>query len=384
MRVLHAYNRHRGGGGANATTQATIDLSRNAGLEVEVYGRSGSDVPPGLRGRLQVGLGVLWGRESLREFGALLDAFKPDIVHVHELYPMVSPWIVPDCHSRGLPVVMSCVDFRLTCPNMTHWRAGAVCTRCLDGREYHAVLNNCRGSLAESASSAFYTAQVRRTGLFRKHVARFIAPSVFAGDWLVAKAGLPADLVEVIAPAVHIPEQAAPTGVGGYVAYAGRFVPEKGLDVFAAAAQLSGLPFRMARNVTGQVTVQPPPGPDVVVTVGRDDLAEFYRGARALVLPSHWYETFGLVGAEAMSHGVPVVGSRLGAIAELVEHEVDGLLFQPGDAADLARQVTRLWTDPALCQRLGQAGRDKAIARWHPQRHMDALLKVYARVLAEG
>ena len=86
---------------------------------------------------------------SVREFCALLDSFQPDIVHAHELYPLVSPWILPECTRRGIPVVMSCVDFRLTCPLVTHARQGQVCTKCVGGREHHAVLNNCRGSLPE-------------------------------------------------------------------------------------------------------------------------------------------------------------------------------------------------------------------------------------------
>ncbi len=382
MRVLHVYNKHRGGGGANIATQASIDLLRGAGLQVEVLARSGNDLPAGLRGRMQAGIGVVWGRESVRDFGRLIDGFKPDLVHAHELYPLVSPWIVPECARRGVPVVMSCVDFRLTCPNMTHWRAGALCTRCLGGREYHAVLNNCRGSMAESTMSAFYTAQVRRQGLYRHHVTRFIAASDFARRWLVEHAGIDSRSIETIAPPVCVPLTAAPAGVGSYVAYAGRFVPEKGLDVFAAAATATGLPFRMSRNVASQATMTPPPGPEVVLTSNLADLTDFYRGARLLVVPSHWFETFGLVGAEAMSHGLPVIGSRLGAIEELIDDGVNGLLFEPGNAADLADKVQRLWQDPALCQRLGQAARAKATLLWRPDRHLARLLALYDGVLA--
>ena len=382
MRVLHAYNRHRGGGGANNATQATIDLARAAGVEVQVLARSANQLPPGLRGRVQAGLGVLWGRESLQEFRAGVEEFRPDLVHAHELYPLVSPWILPECTRRGIPVVMSCVDFRLTCPLVTHARQGQICTRCVGGREIHAVLNNCRGNLPESALAALYNVAVRGLGLYHKHVDHFIAPSAFAQRWLVDSGALPGDRVSTISPAVPMPAMAADPARGAYIAYAGRFAPEKGLGVFAAASRMCGIPFRMARNAASLVTTEVPEGPEVVLTHTPEELAAFYRGARAVVVPSLWFETFGLVGAEAMAHGVPVIGSRLGAVADLIDDEVDGLLFEAGDAPGLARQVQRLWDGPAFAARLGHAAREKALRLWHPQQHLAQVLGVYEAVLA--
>lgn len=388
MRVLHAYNQHRGGGGANNVTQATIALQRKQGLQVEVLARSALQLPKGLRGlpgRLQAGTGVLRGGGSARDFLALLGRFEPQVVHVHEIYPMVSPWILPECTRRGIPVVMSCVDFRMTCPLVTHMRDGHGCTRCLDpGREWHALRYNCRGNLAESAAAALYNVGVRMLGLFDRHVNHYIAPSDFAGRWLVEHAGLPADRLSVISPPVHMPDAAADAAQGTYIAYAGRFAPEKGLPVFADAARATGLPFRMARHHASLVTTEVPPGPEVIVTHNASELQAFYRGARALVVPSLWFETFGLVGAEAMSHGIPVIGSRLGAVADLVDEGVDGLLFEAGNADDLARQVRLLWDHPALAARMGQAARAKALTCWAPHLHAHQVLQVYESLLSRG
>lgn len=386
MRVLHVYNQHRGGGGANNVTQATIELQREQGLQVQVMARSALQLPPGFRGlpgKLQAGTGVLWGGASVRDFVALLDSFQPQLVHVHEIYPMVSPWILPQCTRRGLPVVMSCVDFRMSCPLVTHTRDGRLCTACLGpGREWHALRHNCRGSLPETAAAALYNVGVRTLGLFDRHVSRYIAPSAFAGRWLIDHGGLPADRVSVIAPPVHLPATAADAAQGRYVAYAGRFSAEKGLPVFAEAARITGLPFAMARHQASLVTVDVPAGPEVVVTHDAAELQAFYRGARVLVLPSIWFETFGLVGAEAMGHGIPVIGSRLGAVADLVHDGVDGLLFEAGNASELARQVQKLWSDPAGAGRMGRAARDKAVALWGPQRHAAQVLQVYEELLA--
>jgi len=382
VRILHAYNRHRGGGGANNATQATIELSREHGLEIEVYARSANDLSPGLRGRLQAGLGVVWGRESIRKFVALLDSFRPEIVHIHEIYPLISPWILPRCAERNIPVVMSCVDYRLTCPVVTHFRAedGGPCTRCLGGREYQAVFRNCRGSLPESLLAAWYVSRARTLGLYRKYVTRYIAPSNFARSWFVQHAGIDPTQIVTVPPAVRIPAEPSEARAGEYVAFAGRFAPEKGLGVFAAAARGCGIPFRMARNAGSLVTTDVPDGPEVVITHGAADLDAFFRGARLVVVPSLWYETFGLVAAEAMSYGIPVVGSRLGAICDLIDDGVDGLLFEPGNAVDLAEKVMRLWNDAELARSIGVAARCKAADAWNPSRHLEGVLQVYRDV----
>jgi glycosyltransferase involved in cell wall biosynthesis len=383
MKILHAFNQHRGGGGADNAARATIAVSRSHGLEVEVFTRSSEDLPRNLKGRWQAGTSVVYAPDSVKRFTALLDSFAPDVVHLHEVFPLVSPWILPPTTRRGVPVVMTCVDYRMTCPIVTHLRDGVLCTLCTGGREHWVVLKNCRQNLTESVSVALYNAMVRRLRLFHDHVDMFIAPSEFSREWLIEYARIDPARITTVSPLVEMPETPADAAAGSYVAFAGRFTPEKGVSTFLAAAELCRLPFAMARNEHAFATVPVPPGVDVVVTRGRDDLAAFYRGARMMVFPSLWFETFGLVGAEAMSHGIPVVASRLGAVANLVEDGVDGLLFEPGNAHDLAEKVTRLWNDPALCRRLGEEARRKAMALWSPQRHFERVFSIY-RDLAPG
>ena len=380
MRVVHAYNQHRGGGGAENATQATIDVMRRYGLEVVGFTRDSKDLPSNLLGRLQAGASAIYAPGSVRSFGALLDSFRPDIVHVHDVFPLISPWILPLCTRRRIPIVMSCDDYRPTCPVVTHFRDGQVCTRCLGGREYWAFLKNCRRNLAESLIVVLYNTLVRKLRPFSNHVKLFVAPSEFTRQWHIEHVGIEPTRIITIPPTVDIPESAADPAVGGYVAFAGRFVPEKGIDTLLEAARLCRLPVRLSRNEHYFVKVQLPPDADVVVTRGREDLNAFYRGARMIVLPSLWFETFGKVGAEAMSHGIPVIASRIGALSCLVEDGVDGLLFEPGNPRDLAKKVTRLWDDRELCRRLGRAARQKAISLWSPERYLESLVGVYEDV----
>ena len=383
MRVLHAYNQHRGGGGSNNATRATIDLCRADGIETEVFTRRARDLPAHFGGRLRAALTALSGRRTVREFESVLEAFRPDVVHIHEIFPLVPPWILPACTARGVPVVASCVDYRLTCPVVTHLRNGQICTRCVGGRPYWAAISNCRGNRAESATMALYAGLVGASGIYRRHVARLIAPSEFTRSWLIQHLPMTPDAVTAIAPAVDMPRAAADAGLGTYVGFAGRFSPEKGIETLLDAGKACGLPLRFARNAESLVTVNVP-AELTVVTRTRDDLAQFYRHARMVVVPSIWFETFGLVGAEAMSHGIPVVAARIGAVEELVSDGEDGLLFEPGNARDLAEKIRLLWDDPELCRRLGAAARAKAEQRWSTERHVERLRAVYEGCLGRS
>ena len=382
MRVLYAYNKHRGhGGGGDYAANATAETSRRYGFDVEVFTRSSDDLPQNLVGRIEAGMSVLYAPSSVRRIAELIESFRPDVVHLYEVFPLVSPWILPECTKRGVPVVYTCIDYRLTCPVVIHYYNGQVCNRCSTHGEQWALIRNCRGSIPESIMVTAYNTLNRKLGLFHNHVSQFVAPSEFTRSWLLRYAGLDPSRVSIISGIVDTPEIPAEPEKGSYVAFAGRLTVEKGVNTFVEAARICGIPFRLAVHADSRVTMQVPPDADIVTTRTPEDLDAFYRGARMVVFPSVWFETFGLVGAEAMARGIPVVASRIGALECLVEDGVDGLHFEPGNAADLASKVMRLWGDPELCRRLGAAGRRKA-AEWGAPRHFELTKAVYEKALA--
>ncbi len=382
MRIVYAYNPSRMGGGSNNGTRATIELARRNGCEVEVFSRDSKQLPPGWRGRLAGGARLVYPREPVRAFSELLDRFKPDVVHAYELFPLVSPWILPQCSRRGIPVVMNCDDYRLTCPVMTHLREGKLCTECADHGEYRSVVRNCRQNVAESVTYALYNTMTRKLRLFADHVTRFVVLSEFTRRWFIEHAGIGGERISVVSPVIPVPETAADPGLGSYAAFAGRFVPEKGIPVLLEASRRSGVPVRLCRDKNFFSTVSLPEGVQVTIAQDRAELDQFYRKARMFILPSTWFETFGMVGAESMAHGIPVIASRLGAMASLVRDGVDGLLFEAGNAGELAEKMRRLWDDADLCRQLGRAAHENASAHWGPAAHWKRLVQVYAEVRA--
>jgi glycosyltransferase involved in cell wall biosynthesis len=382
LKVLHAFNIPRSGSGSTAASLNTIAaLREHEGIEVEVFTRSSRELPPGLSGRVQAGLSAFYPAEALAAFRRLLASYRPDLVHVNELFPLISPWVLRSCREYAVPVVMTIDDYHPTCPTRNHFRDGRPCTECLGGREWRAVANNCRGNLAESGVNALYNIMVRKLKLITDCVDQYIAPSDFTGHWAVQHAGVPAHRMNTVNPAVRLPAAAADAGAGQYVAFAGRFVAEKGVHVLLKAARQLALPVKLSRNVTQSATIELPPGVDVVVTSDREELDAFYRAARMLVLPSLWFDSFPTVGEEAMGHGIPVVGSRIGGVPEMVVDGVDGVLFEPGDANGLAEKVGALWRDPQRCREMGAAARAKAVANWGAAPHARRVMQVYERAL---
>jgi len=381
MKVLHIHNLHRGRGGSDDVTRAAIDLCRGHGYEIEEMVRDSRDLPDDWRGRWSAFANGIYSRAAVRELRTRLRAFRPDIVHVHELYPMISPWVLPVAKAAGVPVVASVNDYRLTCPTAAHFAHGSICTECLGGREYRCFARNCRDDRAESLAYALRNAVARRFGLFRDNVDCYFVLSEFLGEWLVEHAGVDRSRIAIVPPVVPIPPDHGAAEEGRYVAYSGRLVPEKGVLTLIEAARLADVPLRLGTDAGMRAQVRVDEG---LVVYNRDEreMGRFYQGARFLVVPSEWNEPFGRVVIEAMSHGRAVIASNVGGLGGNIVDHVTGLHFTAGDSADLARKMRLLWYDPALCNRLGAAAKAHVAAGHSSASVFNRMHARYAALLA--
>jgi len=322
----------------------------------------------------------LRAKASVKE---LLAAEELDVVHVHNLYPLISPSVLEACAERGVPVVMRCPNYRLECPTGVLMRKGRVCTECSGGREYRCAVNNCRGNVLESVAFAARNTLTRTLGLFKKHVSVFAPPSHFVKSRLVA-AGFPEDRITVVPNMVPIPRTFGNAAQGEYIALAGRFSEEKGIEtLIEAAKRLPKVPIRIAGEgpLGERLRAGAPSNVTFVGQLSREDLGEFYSHARACVVPSRWYEAFGLVAAEAMSYAVPVIATNMAGLAEIVDHGETGFHFTADNAAELAGHIDTLWNQPALARAMGMAGRKKVEREYSEQSYYLRLMGVYETAL---
>lgn len=384
MRVVQIYNQQRSsGGGEEKVVMQTTAWLRERGVETDLLLRSSRGIENSFLKKVQAAVTGIYNPEAYRFMRAYLARHRPSIVHAHNLYPQWSAAVLAAGRDAGVATLFTVHCQVLTCPTWYHLHKNRVCEKCCLSGEHWCILQNCRQNIVESAVYALRHFIVRKRGLFRDNVTIFIAPSKFMRGKLLA-AGFSADQVRVIWNAVAIPEQPADPKNGGYVAFAGRLSPEKGVGtVLAAARTLPDVQFQIAGGgpLEQDLVRQAPANVRFVGFLDRDGLARFYRGARLHVVPSVSYEAFPLSAAEAMSFGLPVIASQIGGLPEMVDENVTGLLVEPGNAEMLSAKIRALWDHPHRCHEMGSSGRKWAEAHLTKDVHIASLLAAYEDAL---
>lgn len=383
MRVLLVHNEYARFSGEEAVVYGLRDLLGARGHEVRCLIRSSRELLGRPWATARAFFSGIYSFESRRRLRGLLGEFRPDVVHVHNLYPLLSPSVLVEFARRRLPVVMTVHNYRLVCPTGLFMKDGRVCERCAGGREWWCFLHDCESSRLKSLGYALRSYWARRRGYYRRHVTMYAALTEFQRLRLVRE-GFPPERIAVVPNAVD-PRPAAPAAaLGGHVGYVGRISAEKGIEtLLAAARRCPDVPFRAAGagDDIGRLTRQAPPNLTFCGHLPAEKLPAFYAASRIIVLPSLCYEGFPTVLAEAMLRGRPVVCSRIGGLGEIVDDGVTGLLFDPGSADDLAEKVRRLWDAPGDGRRMGLAGRRKALREYTPSRQYARLMGVYERAI---
>lgn len=356
MRVLILHSRYRSGelSGENRVVEEEAALLRDGGYEVATFTPT---VSPGPAAALSAAADAVWSVAAASEVHRLVRSHRPDVVHVHNLFPLLSPAVLRAARAEGAPVVMTLHNFRLLCLPATFLRDGEVCEACLGQLPWRGVAHGCyRGSRAASLPYFVSLALHRRFGSFDA-VDRFLAVSEFVQAKHVT-AGLPAERLAVLPNFAHAARRRE--GPGGHFLFVGRLSPEKGLSVLLEAWRPElGRLVVVGDGPEAAILRGAPAGVEAVGAAPPDKVRRLLAGARALVCPSIWYEAFGRVIIEAYAQRVPVVASRIGALAEVVNDDETGLLFPPGDASALADCLERM-LDDSESERLGEA----AYRRW--------------------
>ncbi len=380
MKVFQIYNEQRSAfGGEPAVVEATMRVLAENGHQARLIMKSSRCLERSVFRRACAFWGGIYNVRAYREMRRLLEEDRPDVVHVHSVYPMFSPSIMAACRRARVPVVMTIHSNILTCPTWYHVYKGRTCEECVGGREYRCILKNCRENIPESVAYALRSAVARRFRLFQENVDVFLAPTPFAKSKLV-QAGFDGERIAVVPNPAAIGNLDCEPAAGEYVAFAGRISAEKGIGVLlAAAARLPEIPFQVAGDgpILTEMTRRATPNVKFVGRLPLDRLVEFYRSSRVVAVPSITYETFNVVAAEAMALGLPVVASRIGGLPYVVEDGQTGLLFEPGNAADMAAQLRRLWDNPELRRGMGAAGRRKAMLQYTPEAYYRNLMTAY-------
>jgi glycosyltransferase involved in cell wall biosynthesis len=390
MKVLVVHNAYQQRGGEDAAVHAEIKQLADHGDTVFRYERHNDELRDlGLLDSLKSGLQTLWGSVSYRALKHLIAENKPDIAHFHNTFPLISPSAYYACAEADLPVVQTLHNYRLLCPAATLMRKGRVCETCL-GRTVplSGVLHACyRKSLPQSAVLAAMLTAHKLLRTWTNKVAAYIALSEFARQKFV-EGGLPGERIFVKPNFVH-PDPGPKKTPGDYALFVGRLSAEKGVQILLQAWQ------RLSRRIPLFIVGDGPLREEISSLKQRAGLAQvtllgsipgqevldWMRGARFLVCPSLWFEGFPLAVAEAFASAVPVIASRIGSLAEIVQHARTGLLFTPGDSEDLAVRVEWAWEHGEQIEQMGRLARLEYERKYTAERNYRSLMRIYDEVL---
>lgn len=396
MRILQVHNKYRSvnPSGENVVVEREAAALRKAGHEVEQFIRSSDEISDFSNlAKLSVPFRVMWSKESYLEIREVLRARRPDVVHVHNTVPLISPAVLYACERESVPVVITLHNFGLICSAGSIFRAGSVCHDCLDKRlPWPALEHRCyRDSLLATLPRVGSMVAHRRG--WRNLVSAYIFISNaqrvthqdlgFPRDRMFVKTNL------IPAPAAGQDGRLAGSGARTHaVAYLGRLDEVKGVPFLMRAWELfkkgnaaAGLRLEIAGTgpLEADVTrwAQGRDDVDCLGLLSAEECRQVMARVRAVIIPSQWEEPFGLVAVETMSVGTPPIAVDHGALPELIERGVTGELFDHLDPAALAAVLVEVDTKPEVYETMGEAALKTYLERFDPEVNVQQLVTIY-------
>jgi glycosyltransferase involved in cell wall biosynthesis len=382
------HNYYQKWGGEDQSTEEELALLQNYGHEVELYRRHNDEIKDFSKLRMAgLFLEPIWSPRSYREVSAMIERFKPDVIHCQNFFVLISPALFYAAARKHVPIIYTLRDYRLLCPIGWFLRDGQICEECLTHSLLRGIQYGCyHGSSAQTASIALMLKAHRVLDTWNKKVNGYICLTEFSRQKFI-QGGLPAEKI-VVRPNFmnRLPE--LEDHERSYALFVGRLSSEKGIQTLIEAwRQLPDIPLKLlgegdmlpwAQDYVKQHQMS---NVEFVGFVKSDKVLEYQRKALFLIMPSVWYETFGRVILEAYSVGTPAIVSNLGAMPESVEDGKTGLLFNPGDADDLARKVRYAMDHRDQLPEWGRNGRRKLEMQFTADVAHQRLIAIYQQVV---
>lgn len=393
LRVLMLHNRYRLPGGEDAVVQAEVEMLCSRGLQVKLATYDNQINSEHQFGELlRSGWSSAWSAKSEVSVADLCRSFRPDVVHVHNFWFRLTPAAHGAAHALRIASVQTLHNFRLLCVNAQFLRSGKICEDCLGKVPWRGVAHRCyRQSFVESAVVLRMIMANRRRKTWRELVSAFVVMSEHARSKFV-EGGFSGDRIFVKPNFIEDPgiTSALPSS-SRTILYTGRLSPEKGLSILLTAWSQAGVDRNDRLLIAGdgperdslfqQAARLGLRQPQVIFAGwrGRNEIVALLAGARAVVLPSIWYEGGGCPVAlvEALAAGRPAIVSSIGGMREIIAHEHNGLAVSAGDVASLANALKRLLADDALADLLGINARNDYETKYSPAQNYESLIRIY-------
>ena len=382
-KILLCHDYYQLPGGEDRVFEDEAGILERQGHEVIRFTRSNDAIDS--MSRVEAARRTIWSREIYNELRELIRRERPGVMHCTNTFPLISPAAYYAARAEQVPVVQTLQNYRLICPGSLLMRNGRVCEDCVGKRvAWPAVLHGCyRGSRLTTACVTTMVAVHRAAKTWRNAVSRYVVPTEFARKKFV-EGGFDATQIAV-KPNFVDPVPPPGDGGGGYFVFVGRLSPEKGVDTLLDAwSRVEGKLKILGDGPLASRVVDCVASDDSVEWLGQqsaDVVQKVLSDAKALIVPSTWYEGLPKTIIEAFSVGTPIIASDLGAMSEVIESGRTGVLFPPGDAEKLVEAVQGMASSPERAKSMRTRVRAIFKQRYTAERNYSLLLEIYEHVV---
>lgn len=332
---------------------------------------------------------MIWSKNAKEKFAQILSETKPDLVHVFAIHVHLTPSILVAAYEAGVPVVMSCNDYKHICPNYKLYHHGKICTDCKGGRFYKAIVNRCcKDSMVFSVASSLEAYVHNAMDVYRKYVHTYLFASEFMAHETERFWGTGSFRWDKLSNPFDSHKFPLSEAYDNYGLYFGRLVDEKGVDVLLrAAAQAPGVKIKIIGNGPDEDNLHrlaqelKLSNVEFLGPMWGEALDAVLAHARFVIVPSVWHENFPYVINQSFAFGKPVIGSDRGGIPEMVHDGERGLIYPAQDHAALAAAMTSLWNDPQRCVEMGRKAKVFVDSEFNDERFYERLMAIYNGVL---
>jgi len=337
---------------------------------------------------LKLFLRSLYSVEARIKIRLMINEFKPDIAHIHDIYHHISPSILLELQARRIPVVQHLSDYHIISPNYNLFHNNQICEISKEKKFYKSIFHKCikqsyLSTMAEVMEKYFH----EYMGWEKKLVDHFIAPSRFMKIKLI-EFGMPSKKITILPHFIDYQTYKSKNEIGNYILFFGRLSEEKGLELLVRVMdKLPNIKLKIVgrgeretklKNLIKQLKIN---NVELVGFREGESLKKLIYGCRFTILPSLWYEVFGLSILESFASGKPVIASRIGGIPEVIEDGVNGFLCEPGNKDEFRNRILHLWNKKKLCKTLGRNARQWAIKNYNPGSHYEQLINIYQNII---
>ncbi len=381
MRILITHNTYQQAGGEDIVVANERALLQEAGHEVKLYTVSNYDIN-GLGKKLKTFIETPYSHKAKQQFADIIKIFKPDIVHVHNFFPLLTPAIYDSCIEAHVPVVQTLHNYRTICPGALLMRDSKICEKCVTNSPYWGAWHRCyRGSFLGSLAVARMVAVHKNKKTWLQKVDRFIVLTEFARKKFI-ESGFLADRLVVKPNFVTDLEQLDINKHSGAL-FVGRISEEKGLRTLMEAWQTIDYTLCIIGDgpMMNETKALAPNNVHFLRKLSSHEVRVAMSKAAFLIMPSLWYEGFPMTIVEAFSCGLPVITSNLGSIAEIVKDGVTGLHFNTKDADDLAAKVRWAINHPREMAQMGLNARAEYERKYTPDKNYRQLISIYEKAI---